>query len=309
MSQSVGEDSYEGLSIRYAGPAMDGNSMDVRELAPSLLALADLFVTAHNQVGEAFEPPPALEVTAQRSGSFIVDLWLTAQETEGALTNLLGGPRATAGANSSALSAVVIGAVGWIIGRRRKGRESRVASIEPGQIRVTWPDGTQLETTIAAQSLVEHMDFHRAAARVFEPLRRDGVDEIEVRQRGRSRGSVAVVRDDLPAFNTLDNDETLLSDNTRQIVVRVELLAFKPGNKWRVNDGTASMWASVHDLAFLQKMGVGEERFADGDSFVVRMRDVQYQSPTTGIRVEHSIEEIIEHRSAPPPPDALPFDD
>src|SRR3712207_7532925 len=31
---------------------------------------------AHNRVGSPFELPPALEVTAQRDGSLVVDMWL-----------------------------------------------------------------------------------------------------------------------------------------------------------------------------------------------------------------------------------------
>lgn len=49
---------HEPLSIRYAGVALEMNSMDVRQFAPSLLALADLFVVAHNIVGTPFDLPP-----------------------------------------------------------------------------------------------------------------------------------------------------------------------------------------------------------------------------------------------------------
>lgn len=310
MSQPAAESAHEGLSIRYAGPALDAYSMDVRQLAPSLLALADLFVIAHNQVGPSLAPPPALEVTAQRGGSFIVDLWLAIQETGDTLIDVLNGRHATAGASAATLGGPVIAAVLWARNRLRKGRERDVTEVESGRVRITWPDGTRMEAPSEAQELVQNMDFNRAAARVFEPLRREGIDEVELRQRGRGRReSVQVAREDLPAFNTLEDDETLLSDNERMVVIRVENLAFKPGNKWRVNDGTASIWASVNDLAFMQRMSGGEERFADGDSFVVRMRDRQYQSPSEGIRVVHSIEEIVEHRSAPPPADELPFDE
>jgi hypothetical protein len=310
MSQTTGESAHEELSISYVGPALDSHSMDVRQLAPSLLALADLFTIAHNSVGQPLALPPALEVHAQRGGSFIVDLWLSMQESSGTLVEALNGRHATAAGTALGLGSPVIGALIWTRNRLRKGREKTVAEIEPGRIRITWADGTHVEAPVEAQNLVASMDFTRAAARVFEPLRREGIDEVELRQRGSGRGgSVKVVRDDLPAFNTLDDDEKLLSDNTRVVVIRVENLAFKPGNKWRVNDGSASIWVTVDDLQFLQRMGERTESFADGDSFVVRMRDRQFQSLANGIRVEHSIEEVIEHRSAPPPPDELTYPD
>lgn len=65
------------------------------------------------------------------------------------------------------------------------------------------------------------------------------------------------------------------------------------------------MWASLDDLAFLQRMEDGIERFAVGDLLVVQMRDQQVRSDS-GLTVEHSIQRVIEHRSAPPP-DELTF--
>src|SRR5687767_5495741 len=111
MSQGGSDTEPERVSVRYVGPALEANSMDVRQLAPSLLALADLFAIAHSVAGPTLTPPPALEVTAQRGGSFIVDLWLAAQDR---VVDLLTDDEATAGANGLGIGAVVVGAVGWL---------------------------------------------------------------------------------------------------------------------------------------------------------------------------------------------------
>lgn len=308
MSDSALDLRPERLSVRYAGPALEANSMDVRQLAPSLLALADLFAIAHAEAGPTLTPPPALEVTAQRGGSFIVDLWLAAQDQ---VLDLFGGERATATANGFGIGVPVVGAISWLVHRRRRGREQKVTHVDPGMVRVNWADGTVLEAPIAAERLVERMDFNRTAAQVFEPLRKEGIEAVEIQTTSASGRrlvqSAKVERDDLPGFNQPPGDDKVLSDNTRIVTVRIENAAFKVGNKWRVNDGLASMWASLDDLAYVQRIVDGEERFGLGDRLVVQMRDRQLQTTDgDGITWEHSIQRVIEHRHMPPP-DELPF--
>lgn len=310
MTESAVRVDPERLSVRYEGPALEANSMDVRQLAPSLLALADLFAIAHAEAGPTLTPPPALEVTAQRGGSFIVDLWLAAQEQ---VVDLLTGDESTAAANGLGIGLPVIGAISWLVHRRRRGRESQVTEVEPGVVRVNWSDGTVLEAPIAAQGLVERMDFNRTAGQVFDPLRKEGIDAIEINTitaRGPATvRSAKVERDDLPGFNPAPDGDAVLSDNTRIVTVRIESVAFKVGNKWRVNDGLASMWASLDDLGYVQKIVDGEERFGLGDRLVVQMRDRQLRSTEgDGFTWDHSIQRVIEHQHMPPP-DELPFED
>ena len=296
---------YEPLSIRYAGAALESNSMDVRQLAPSLLALADLFVVAHNRVGSPLELPPALEVTAQRDGSLIVDMWLAWAEQRNTLIGIMSSDGASAAANTAELAAVVIAGLRWVVKRDRVGAEESVDSTAPAQIRVKWADGTEIEAPVAAQRLVESMDFRRLSGRVFEPLRQQGVDEIDLRSGNRH---AIIRREDLRAFNAPPEDPNLISDNTRIMTIRVETLGMNPGNKWRVNDGSGSVWVSVNDLGFVDKMASGEERFAPADVLVVEMRDRQFRDGGSGFVMERSIERVLEHRITPPP-DELPFDD
>jgi len=62
------------LRITYDGPALDNHEMDVRDLAPSLLALADLFDDASRVLFDG-QVKPSMQVRASfRTGSFGIDL-------------------------------------------------------------------------------------------------------------------------------------------------------------------------------------------------------------------------------------------
>lgn len=297
----------DSLIVRYDGPATGSRRMDVRLLAPSLLALSDLFTYAHLLTGGGYSQAPWLELTdpgptGRRGGSFVVDLALTTEHGAGPAADLFDEGESATATRVAALTGSVLAALRWCVLRHHKGREERVHPIRPGLVEVVWPDATRIEAPEAARTLVSDPDFTRTAARALEALRGDDVEVVELSRGDRESGeSVRFARGDLPAFNTLEPEDDLLSDNVRKVSVRVENLAFKEGNKWRINDGTSSLWASLHDLPFLQRVSSGEARFAHGDSLVVEMRDKQYRTSDGGMRAEHYIERVLEHRSIPAP--------
>jgi hypothetical protein len=297
----------ESLQLKYDGPALDDHSIDVRQLAPSLLALADLCDMAHARSGDVLGVAPALQVTATREGSFFVDLYLVIQEAGGTIKDLMTSETATAAANGIGISALIFGALRWTLRRRTNGPESGTHELEQGRIRVNWPDGTYLDVPYGARSLVESLDFNRTAGYVFEPLREEGIDEVEL-IRGEDQESIVVRADDLRAFNILTPDDDLISDNVRLVNVRLRTVAFKEGNKWKVTDGASTFWASMADLEFLQRVRASEEAFAQGDVLYVRLREQQFRAVDGDFRMEHTIEKVLEHRRALPP-DPIPFDD
>lgn len=306
LTRAVANGEPESLRLKYDGPALQNHTIDVRQLAPSLLALADLFDMTHARSGDVLGTAPALQVTATREGSFAVDLFLMVQEASGTLRDALAGDEATAAANGSALAAVAFGAIKWTLNRLRFGREASAVETMAGRIHVTWPDGTDLDVPYGARDLVESMDFNRTAGYIFEPLREDGIDEVELTRDSNPDDRVLVRREDLPAFNITEPDDDLISDNVRVVNLRLRAVPFKEGNKWKVNDGASTFWVEMNDLEFLQRVSTSEEAFAQGDVLYVRLRDQQYRTADGGFRMENHIEKVMEHRRAHPA-DPLPF--
>lgn len=312
LTRAVAVADRESLRLKFDGPALEDHSIDVRQLAPSLVALADLFDMAHARSGDVLGTAPALQVTANREGSFAVDLFVAIQEVSGTLRDALGGANATAAANgmgiSSFITGVVYGAIKWTLHRNRRGTEESVHEAEAGRIHVTWADGTQLDVPYGARDLVESMDFNRTAGYVFEPLRHEGVDEVQLSRDGDPNDLVVVHRDDLPAFNIIEPDDDLISDNVRLVNLRLVNVPFKTGNKWRVSDGTYPFWVVMDDLDFLQRVSASEEAFSSGDSLYVRLRDQQFRTADGDFRMDRRVEKVMEHRRALPP-EHLPFPD
>lgn len=64
------------FSVRYYGDALEDNSIPIKELAPSLLALSEAFQEVQF-IANPHEETISLDIKATEKGSFIIDLILT----------------------------------------------------------------------------------------------------------------------------------------------------------------------------------------------------------------------------------------
>ncbi len=177
----------EQFAVTYHGPALEAGTMEVRQLAPSLLAVADLVQEA-NRLGNPGGSPPAVQIVATRPGSFIVDLLLTDAVTmvDRAL-DLFAGRAVTATVNLSGLVTIALGAMELI--RRLRGRRiARQNETRPGYVRLTFDDDTTLEVPTQSVALARDLAFRQAARDLVQPLGSEGITRI-VLSRGPATGS------------------------------------------------------------------------------------------------------------------------
>ena len=86
------------FSIKYDGPALQSHQMDIRELAPDLIALSNLLEKANKVV---FPNSESVKVNIQgnfKGGSFGVDL-IAVQSITNQIVSMLSGPEAAAFSN------------------------------------------------------------------------------------------------------------------------------------------------------------------------------------------------------------------
>ncbi|GAA1501987.1 hypothetical protein GCM10009740_38470 [Terrabacter terrae] len=293
----------EAINLSYDGPGLEAHTIDVRELAPALIAVADLFVTAHLELGRE-GVVPAVRVIATSEGSFVVHLLITTpdeilQHFE-PLADWLNtsGPIATA----TGLSIVVpvLGGVSWMVKRARHGREKRVARLGPGEIEIEWPDGTKLRTVAEAAGLADSMDMRRAVQRLAEPLnRQDDINRLKLEAPTTAQPVVTIEPPDLHLLEIPAAEDSLLTDTEREVVLRLKKVAFDHERKWHVTDGASTFWAAMTDIDFALKVADSEESFSANDQLRCMLRERQFATAEGGIRVEHSITHVLEHRRAP----------
>jgi len=282
--------------VKYDGAALSEHRIDVRDLAPSLLALADALVIANELVGDGLTPPPTLEVVASAEGSFDVHLLLTVLED--AQGFLLSNP-ATAAVNALALLTTSFHGLSWLRERSRRGSEVSAVEAEPGVLRVLWPDGTVLSTTTDAAALVDSMDFRRSAREFASPLENRGVERIQLAARASRVPTVVLERSDLNGFDLPEPEDQVLNTTERTVILQLITVGLQSSHKWRVSDGSTPFWVSLDDLRFQMEVDAGVERFGRHDRLECVMRETQYQGRYGRLRVERSIREVLSHSKGP----------
>jgi len=288
------------FSIKYDGPALASHQMDVRELAPALIALSDLLEAANK---EAFPNDSPVRVNVQgnfQGGSFGVDL-IAIQSIKDQIVSMLSGPEATAASNLIALLTGIgllgggglIGLIKWLRGRKPSAIKLQGESVV---FELQLQDYVEtLEVDLVAGRLYQSKVVRQALAKVVKPLERDGIDLFASGRDGASES--VVTKEDVPAFEDSASDFEVASDTlSKGVLLQIESAVFKDGNKWRFNDGASSFFAEIADEQFLGRVSSGAERFGKGDVLVVDLRRIQ-TIVDTGLRLEYIIETVKDHRA------------
>ena len=282
------------LDMVYEGPSLDDGSMNVRDLAPALLAIGSLFEAA-NRKTNGDRASINVNVRATEAGSFQIafeviqnlgpvgvfdgplDDFLT-KATE--LKNLLLGGGATSGG--------LIGLIKWL-----RGRKPKVTEINVNIYNLT-VDGETIEVPVALLRLFQDSQVRRDMQDVVRPVKESGINNLTFRDDGRI--SQQVSKGDLASFDASDEQELLVDEVIRKAFTIVSL-AFKEDNKWRLTDGQNTFSVSMMDTAFQKRVDSNEIAFAKGDILICELHMIQWQVED-GIKAEYEVTQVVEYKPA-----------
>lgn len=274
------------FSLSYEGPALADGRMEVRDLAPSLLALGEILQEANATMYPA-GPAVSLEIRAFGKGSFDVVLNLAhhAEEIAGGVIAFFNVPVHTALNNLVVEVTLVFAALR--MGRRIVRRESP----SPGVTRLVFEDGTTLEVPSTVVELLAKETVRRHAREVVNPLRRPGVERLRIKPA--DRDEVIVESADVTAFDAPEPDEQPLVDQETEMALSITTLSFQEKNKWRLSDGQSTFYAAIEDEDFMKRIDAGEA-FAKGDILRCRVRIQQWRTDGS-LRTEYTVTRVLQH--------------
>lgn len=281
--------------VTYDGPALQAHTMDVRDLAPALLALADLIKAANEELyGDKAEVRVAVRA-GFKEGSFGIDM-VFFQDILTQLTELFSGKEASASANAiQILSGIgifgggVIALLRWLRGRKIERIEQRQETV------VIWTADESAEIDLTTLRLLKNRRVRMELRNVLRPLEVDGIDSVAMTHGAEIGPIIAAAEADYfqpPA----DADEPLSDSIQRGVLLQIESAVFKEGNKWRFTDGARAFHAAIEDPDFLARIESGEERFGKADMLAVDLRQLQY-AINGELKSEWRIVRVIEHRA------------
>lgn len=283
--------------VTYDGPALERSEMDARELAPALMAIADL-LEASSRALYGDKAIPQVNVKGSfTTGSFNID-FATAVSWLKSVRDLFAGENATAIANGLA----ILGALGFVA--RKTGlfqalswlRGRKITRVQIADDKATiYVDDEYMDVERETINLLRDVAVRQAADRALAPLDREGIDFFAAGV-GKEQ-FVIVTKEQRTFFAAPQADEDLLLEDTRRMAFSIVSLAFKEDNKWRLSDGQATISALITDEAFLRSVNENEESFSKGDVLVCTVQVRQWQT-SSGARTEYEITKVNEHRRA-----------
>lgn len=286
------------FSIIYDGEGLAEGSIDAKDLAPALLALAEVVDEAQPLVPE-LDARLSLRVRSNfERGSFEIHLELAKLYQQ--VVSLFSGQDATAFANLFQILGItgLVGVLGLFqLIKRSKGRKTTSVTFERSErVKITFEGDTEpVEADRRTWQLFQSLRVRKAIEQVVGPLFRQGIDTFEIKHRGQQ--SLKVAQDEAKYFiaPTEHEGETVSMADTRVVIVAP---SFQEGNKWRVSDGSRNIFVAIEDPNFVGAVQSGREAFRKGDILHVKLQTRQWMEGTD-LKAEHSILKVTQHEQAP----------
>ena len=270
------------FTITYAGPAVEGGQMDVRDLSKTLAASANLFTEA-NLFLNRNQATVNVNITAKRSGSFEITLQLIQQISSGAIDILVSDP-INAFVNASVLAQLIFGPQG-LIGYFKT---TQGQPLPQGQIRATIEGSSHDAAEFIAktvQKLSQHRPIQRSVDDLITPLEKEGIAEF----RSTYNGHTETVTEDEAAFFRVP-DQVVNEDETTRWYTIISP-SFKEKRKWHLDDGSAIIPAKIEDHGFLRRVEDQEAQFLNEDRLKCTIRTRQTEGRKR-LKTEHTVVEV-----------------
>lgn len=290
------------FNLVYGGPVLEEHQMDVRALAPALLAMGDLVERA-NEMLNGDQAKVSVNVHASfRQGSFGIELDLAQSLWQHAI-NFAGNHEVVSISTLLGLLGIsvkdgVVGVFQLILKLRGRGIR-KIVPIDGGKVRFIIDDQS-IEVEERVYQLLQDYKIRKAIQGIVaEPLEREGIDSVSTVDKDAKRVMVHIEKSESHYFCAPDPQDEELDSDEYTATLQVLTLAFQDGNKWRFTEGGGNtFYATILDEEFLQQIR-SNEPFARDDIIRATVRRTQ-RLTKDGLKAEYEIVRVLEHRSATP---------
>jgi hypothetical protein len=292
------------FEIAFEGDPFEDGEIDVRDLAPTLLAFGNV-VQAANKALNGDRADARLKVAATDQGSFVAALTMDVGWLSDMLDAVNAHPQRVVAADQ--LMDLIIKA-GTIFGGGTVGLFASIKLLKgkrPDKVETRGDGTTEItinQTTFVVDdrtvALLQDLPTREAVEDLgAKAARVDGLDHLRI---GAERGGVEAVRIARTDLSSLkvppESDEPDTEITHRDAWLKIVSVHFRDGYKWRFSDGGERPFtAEMEDVDFQNKVQEGLLALNATDAIRCRLREEQSLSASNLLKIIY-VEEVLEYR-------------
>jgi hypothetical protein len=208
--------SHAQFQVIYDGPSLVENTMDVRDLAPALLAIGELLEAANGTLNQERASVSVSVKGSFKTGCFGID-FIVNQSLFRQIQDIFATPPVAAAVNLLTVIGFITGGKGlvdliiWLKGRKPK----RIKLIEDGTCEV-YVDDEHLLVEQRIIDLYRNLKLRKAFEAALKPLTMDGIDSFSVAHK--ENKFVTITKEQAPYFISPSVEDELL-DRVEYLVI------------------------------------------------------------------------------------------
>jgi hypothetical protein len=283
------------LQLIYDGDGLKNHEMNPRELSSAILGLDGLLNEANKTLNLGKTKIQVKVKSNLEAGSFKINFRID-QNIIDKVSDLLTSQNAEALINASELAAIIFGGAGclWKLLKFLKNRKPTKKYTKDNLVIIEIDDEI-FETNEKVIKLYENWQLRKSLEEMVSPLGKNGVDLCVIKPEN-CQDFFDVKKHEFEYFKCPPAKEVMIDEPVKfNTNLNIISLSFKDKNKWYVNDGQSSFYATIEDLDFLRRVDENEE-FRKGDILRVLIRREQFLNEEQKLRTEYFIENVTEHK-------------
>lgn len=301
--------STERFEIIYEGDAVSSGKMDVRDLAPALLALGNLCSSANNVLnGKSAEV--SVHVRSDfKEGSFevVLEIGQAIISSIPVVSELFDQDHVKDPYNILLSLGLIVsnnvpGLIDVLLWLKNRNIQKAIRN-EDGSVTLIADNGGQINITQNVFNLSKDKNVREELENTYKPLETGGIESIKTRKN--KQDMTEIQKGDFEYFKAPENLDEIIQVVESPVIWEIVRPSFSDSLMWTLTDGERNFFVKIEDEKFIEDVEAGKIVFRKGD-IIKGIIKIITKSTNNGIRADYV---LVKVDSISPNAQQIEFDD